>query len=87
MALLLDTGPGVTAAGTIMDDSVAIMASTTATMNDGVITGGGSVDSFERVLIAKMKAVLPRYLPAGVGIEVITADDVEYSPYATSDRL
>jgi hypothetical protein len=87
MALILDTGPGVTAVGTVMDDVTATINDATATMNDGVITGGGSTDSFERVLIAKMKAVLPHYLPAGVGIEIFTPDDVEYAPYSQADRL
>lgn len=87
MALMIDTGPGATATGPMMDDPTAKMDDATTTMNEGVILSGGSLDTFEKVLIAKMKAVLPRYLPAGVGIELFTSDDAEYAPYTNSDRL
>jgi hypothetical protein len=82
VAVVMDTGVSTLVSGmVVMDDTTAVMDDPNVTMEarERDPSGESSLDSFERVLIAKLYGTLPAYLPSGVGAQMITSDDPEFS--------
>jgi hypothetical protein len=84
IAVMLNTGAAEVQStdGTLMEDPVVTMESALKTMEDGgtVTVVQSSLESYEKIIIAKLYGILDLYVPSGVQTVVLTPDNPEFEP-------
>lgn len=82
IAVMLNTGASEinVTGGTLMEDTTVTMESALKTMEDSgsVTVVSPSLESFEKILIAKLYGILDLYVPSGVQVVMLTSDDPEF---------